>query len=259
VNVFLTGASSGIGEALAALYAGRGARLGLFARRKDALDTVAAPFGPTRAATYVGDVRDARALQDAASDFISRFGVPDIVIANAGVSVGTLTLYPEDNEVARAILETNVLGMLHTFQPFLPKMIAARHGTLVGIASIAGFRGLPGAEAYCASKAAVISYLESLRVELAATGLAVVTICPGYVATPMTAGNPYPMPFLLRAEKAARLIAGAIDRRRRFYVLPWQMAWLGRMFRALARPLYDRLFAHAEQKPRAGAAKAETR
>jgi len=259
VNVFLTGASSGIGAALAARYAARGARLGLFARRKDALAAVAAQLGPARAATYVGDVRDASALRDAAGDFISRFGVPDIVIANAGISVGTLTLHPEDNEVARATLETNVLGMLHTFQPFLPAMIAAKHGTLVGIASVAGFRGLPGAGAYCASKAAAISYLESLRVELAGTGVSVVTICPGYVATPMTAGNPYPMPFLLRAETAARLITRAIDRRRRFYVLPRRMAWLGRLFRGLPRPLYDSVFARAKHKPRAGTTKSEAR
>lgn len=259
MNVFLTGASSGIGAALAERYAARGARLGLFARREHALAAVAARLGPARAATYAGDVRDARALRDAARDFIARFGVPDVVIANAGISVGTLTRHVEDNEVARGVLETNVLGMLHTFQPFLPALVAAGHGTLVGIASVAGFRGLPGAEAYCASKAAAISYLESLRVELASTGVAVVTICPGYVATAMTERNPYPMPFLLSAERAAWLIIRAIDRRRRFYVLPWQMLWLGRLFRALPRPLYDRVFARAKHKPRAGSAETEVR
>ena len=123
-------------------------------------------------------------------------------------------------------------------------------GTLAGIASLAGFRGLPGSGAYSASKAAAIGYLESLRVELRGSGIAVVTICPGYIATPMTAGNPYPMPFLMRPDAAARDIARAIARRSRFHMLPWPMAIVGRVFRALPRPLYDRMFEHAPVKPR---------
>jgi short-subunit dehydrogenase len=126
----------------------------------------------------------------------------------------------------------------------------ARKGVLAGVASVAGFRGLPGSGAYSASKAAAITYLESLRVELAGTGVAVVTICPGYIATPMTEANPYPMPFLLSADKAARLMIRAIDRRKRFQVLPWQMALVGRGLRLLPRPLYDALFARAPRKPR---------
>jgi len=251
VNVFLTGASSGIGAALARYYATRGARLGLFARRAEALALLAQSLGPASTATYAGDVRDAGALRDSAADFIARFGAPDIVIAGAGISVGTLTDKVEDNETFRAVLDTNVLGMVHTFQPFLQPMRAAGRGTLAGISSVAGFRGLAGAGAYCASKAAAINYLESLRVELHGSGVAVVTICPGYIATPMTEGNPYPMPFLISAEKAARLIGRAIDRKRRFCVLPWQMALLGRLFAALPRPLYDRLFAGRPHKPRA--------
>jgi short-subunit dehydrogenase len=143
-----------------------------------------------------------------------------------------------------------VLGIVNTFHPFLASMRAARGGTLVGVASIAGFRGLPGSGAYSASKAAAIGYLESLRVELRASGIAVVTICPGYVATPMTHDNPYRMPFLLQPDVAARRIARAIARRRRFYVLPWPMAIVGRIFRVLPRPLYDRMFEHAPVKPR---------
>ena len=251
VNVFLTGASSGIGAALARYYATRGARLGLLARRADALAALAQSLGSASTATYAGDVRDAGALRDAAADFIMRFGAPDVVIASAGISIGTLTDQVEDNETFRAVLDTNVLGMVHTFQPFLAAMRAARRGTLAGIASVAGFRGLPGAGAYCASKAAAINYLESLRVELHGSGVAVVTICPGYIATPMTEGNPYPMPFLISAEEAAGLIARAIDRKRRFCVLPWQVAWLGRLFRMLPRPVYDSLFAGRPHKPRA--------
>jgi short-subunit dehydrogenase len=143
-----------------------------------------------------------------------------------------------------------VLGMLHTFQPFISGLIAVRRGTLVGIASVAGFRGLPGSEAYSASKAAAISYLESLRVELSRTGVCVVTICPGYIATPMTAKNPYSMPFLITAERAAKLIARAVERQRRFYVLPWQMAFLGTLLRLLPRRLYDDMLARAPRKPR---------
>ena len=252
MNVFITGASAGIGEALARHYASRGATLGLFARRGEALAAMAAALAPATCATYIGDVRDADALRRAAADFIRRFGATDIVIGNAGVSVGTLTQYGEDAAVFRTVLDTNVLGLVHTFQPFLDEMLAAHRGTLVGIASVAGFRGLPGAGAYSASKAGAIAYLESLRVEMTGTGVKVVTICPGYIATAMTAKNPYRMPFLLPVDKAAELIAAAIARGSRFYVLPWQMAMLGRIFRMLPRPLYDAVFARAKRKPRAG-------
>jgi len=211
---------------------------------------VAGGLSPGRVAIYDGDVRDADALARAAADFLARFGAPDIVIANAGVSRGTLTEHAEDLPAFRAVFDTNVLGIVHTFQPFVASMRAARRGTLVGIASVAGFRGLPGAGAYSASKAAAISYLESLRLELVGSGVAVVTICPGYVATPMTAKNPYRMPFLTGPDKAARLIARAIGRRKRFYVLPWPMALVGRVLRLLPRPLYDAAFARAPRKPR---------
>jgi NAD(P)-dependent dehydrogenase (short-subunit alcohol dehydrogenase family) len=251
VNVFLTGASSGIGAALAKVYAARGAVLGLFARRAGPPADLASMLDGSRHAWYAGDVRDPMALRAAADDFVARFGVPDIVIANAGISVGTSTEYAADIAPFRAVLDTNVLGVLHTFQPFVAPMRAAGRGKLVGIASVAGFRGLPGAGAYSASKAAAISYLESLRVELDESGVEVITICPGFVATPMTADNPYRMPFLLTADAAARSIAGAIDHGRRFYVLPWQMAWLGCLLRLLPRPVYDKLLARRPRKPRA--------
>jgi NAD(P)-dependent dehydrogenase (short-subunit alcohol dehydrogenase family) len=203
-----------------------------------------------RTVAYVGDVRDAASLERAAADYLARFGAPDVVIANAGVSRGTLTEHAEDAVAFREVMDINVLGMVHTFAPFIAAMRAARRGALAGIASVAGFRGLPGAGAYSASKAAAITYLESLRLELAGSGIAVVTICPGYIATSMTEGNPYPMPFLMKAERAASLIARAIARRRRFYVLPWQMALVGRVLKVLPRPLYDFAFAHAPRKPR---------
>lgn len=250
MKVFLTGASSGIGEALARYYANNGATLGLFARRDAELTRVAVALAPATVVTYAGDVRDAATLARAGADFIARFGVPDIVIGNAGISRGVLTSVPGDSPAFRAVFDTNVLGLVQTFQPFLAAMTGARHGALVGVASVAGFRGLPGSGAYSASKSAVITYLESLRVELHGSGVSVVTICPGFVATPMTAHNPYAMPFLLAPDKAARLIARAIKRRRRFYVLPWQMAWVGRLLKLLPRPLYDFAFAHAGRKPR---------
>lgn len=250
MNVFVTGATSGIGAALARGYAAEGAQLGLFARHPDALAAIAATLAPATPAVYVGDVRDAGALRAAAADFTAHHGAADIVIANAGISRGTLTEYVEDNAAFRAIVETNLFGMLHTFQAFLPPMRGTRKGKLVGIASVAGFRGLPGAGAYSASKAAAINYLESLRVELVGSGVEVITICPGYVATAMTAENPYPMPFLISAERAAALIMRAIAAGRRFYILRWPMRWLGRLFWVLPRPLFDRVLADAQRKPR---------
>ena len=249
-NVFITGASSGIGAALARQYAARGATVGLFARRAVLLDALAATLPAGRAAAYAGDVRDAAALAHAGADFIARFGAPDVVIANAGISRGALTEHGEDLPAFRAVFDTNVVGLVHTFQPFLAAMNAAGQGALVGIASIAGFRGLPGSGAYSASKAAAIVYLESLRVEQLGTGVAILTVCPGYIATPMTEQNPYPMPFLLVADEAARRIVRAIDRRKRFHVLPWQMAIVGRVLRLLPCPVYDALFARAPRKPR---------
>ena len=231
-------------------YAAQGATVGLYARRADELTRIAAALAPDRVATYAGDVRDAASVAEAANAFIARFGAPDVVVANAGVSRGTATDYADDLATFRDVLDTNVVGLLNTFQPFVAPMRAARHGTLVGVASIAGFRGLPGSGAYSASKAAAIAYLESLRVELRGSGVSVVTVCPGYVDTPMTTGNPYPMPFLMQPDAAARSIVRAVARRKRFHVLPWPMALFGRMFRALPRPLYDRMFANAPRKPR---------
>ena len=248
-RVIITGASSGIGTALARHYAQRGAVLGLVARREAVLAQLAARF-PSSTLIYPADVRDAAALQAAAADFIARHGCPDIVIANAGVSIGTLTEFVADTLAFQDVIDINVVGMVKTFQPFLAAMRAAGRGALVGIASVAGYRGLPGAGAYSASKAAAISYLESLRLELAPSGIKVITICPGYVATPMTAQNPYPTPFLLSADAAARKIAALIESGRGFAVIPWQMAIVARILRTLPNWLYDRLFGNAPRKPR---------
>jgi short-subunit dehydrogenase len=248
LKVIISGASAGLGSALARHYAERGATLGLIARRADLLESLAAEMAEVF--TYVADVRDASALRNAAEDFIVRHGCPDIVIANAGISHGTLTECAEDKEVFEGILATNVVGMVNLFQPFVSAMRAAERGSLVGIASVAGYRGLPGSGAYSASKAAVISYLESLRVELHGSGVSVITICPGYVITPMTADNPFPMPFILTADDTAQKIACIIERKKSFAVIPWQMAIVARVLRLLPNFLYDALFANAPRKPR---------
>lgn len=251
MRVFITGASSGLGRALARHYASRGATLGLVARNASALDLLVSELG-TACRVYGLDVRDDAALGAAASDFIVRFGVPNIVIANAGISIGTDPERPEDLSVFRDIVDTNVTGMANTFQPFIASLREAGKGTLVGIASVAGYRGIPGAGAYSASKAAVIAYLESLRVELHASGVRVTTICPGYVATPMTERNPYRMPFMLTADAAAGRIARVIRRSRSYAVIPWQMAIVARVLRILPNSIYDRLFAKAPRKRRRG-------
>ncbi len=248
-SVVISGASSGIGLALARYYLERGATVAVFARRGELLQTLAAEF-PDKVYCYTLDVRDAVAIREAATDFMARVGVPDIVIANAGVSRGTLTEYAEDIEVFQQVMDINVLGMAKTFQPFLQAMRAAKSGTLVGIASVAGFRGLPGSEAYSASKAAAISYLESLRVELRSNGVKVVTICPGYIKTPMTEVNTYAMPFILELDEAVRRMARVIERGNSFAVIPWQMGLVGWLLKRLPNWLYDRAFSKAPRKSR---------
>ena len=248
-RVFLTGASSGLGLALAQHYADSGAQVGVLARRVDRLTVFAEGYGG-RVLPLQADVTEPAALQSAAQRFIDHFGQPDIVIANAGVSVGTLTEAPEDLSVFEQVLRINVLGMVASFQPFVADMRARRSGRLVGIASVAGVRGLPGAGAYSASKAAVIAYLESLRVELHGSGVKVITVAPGYIETPMTAINPYPMPFILPAAEAATRIARAVERAPAFTVVPWQMGLVARAMRLVPPALHDRLFARAGRKPR---------
>lgn len=251
-RVFITGASTGIGEALARHYAcvaGADSAIGLFARRRDLLEKLAASL-PGRSAIYASDIADTAAVAAAAQDFIARFGAPDLVIANAGISVGTRGEELQDIEKLRRVLEVNVTGLAATLAAFAPAMRAAGEGTLCGIASVAGFRGLPGAGAYSGSKAAAITWLEALRTELAGSGVSVVTVCPGYIDTPMTQVNKYRMPFLISADDAAKRFARAIAAKRRLAVIPWQMAIVSTLLRAMPGWLYDRLAARAPRKPR---------
>lgn len=249
LRVFISGATSGIGFELARHYLNHGATVGLLARRHERLRFFVENW-PDSARTYAVDVRDLKGIQSAARDFMSRYGCPDIVIANAGISIGNLTEFSEDIDSVQDVFDTNVIGLIKTFQPYLPEMKRISKGKLVGIASIAGFRGLPGAGAYSASKSAVISYLESLRTELYGSGIDVITVCPGYVDTPMTEHNPYPMPFLIPADKAAENIARAISNGRLFYIFPWQMMIVGKIMRMLPVRLHAFLFSRAPHKPR---------
>ena len=250
-TVFITGASSGIGLALARKYAQQGATLGLLGRRADVLEQVRASLDNTeRHTTYAVDVCIESDLHAAARDFITQHGAPDIVIAAAGISTGTWTEHYEDLAQIRRIFETNVLAMASTFHPFIAPMKARGQGTLVGIASVAGIRGLAGSEAYCASKAAVINYCESLRGELRKTGVSVLTISPGYVATPLTAQNPYQMPFLLQPDEFATRAVHTIARKTSYAVIPWQMAVVAKLMRMLPNAWFDALFANKKHKPR---------
>lgn len=249
LKVFITGASSGIGLALAAEYARRGAILGLVARRADALSAFQQAHPDATVSIYPADVRDAETLDDAAQQFIGQYGCPDVVIANAGVSRGAVTGHG-DLRAFREVMDINYYGMIATFEPFAAAMIAARTGTLVGVASVAGVRGLPGSGAYSASKAAALRYLESLRVEMRPHGVAVVTIAPGYIRTPMTEHNPYRMPFLMDADRFAAKVADAVARKVSFAVFPWQMRVVAMLLHAAPRWLYDRAFERAPRKPR---------
>lgn len=250
--VFITGASSGIGQALAARFYRAGYRLALVARRTPEVQgwIVSQGIDTQRAAVYAADVRDVDAIVAAGCACIAAQGVPDVVIANAGISVGMDSAEYADLDVMRATFETNNLGLAATFHPFIKAMAARRSGTLVGIASVAGIRGLPGHGAYSASKAAVIAYCESLRGELRPSGVKVVTIGPGYIDTPLTRGNPYSMPFLLSADTFADRAYAAIAAGVSYRVIPWQMGVVAKLMRVLPNSLYDRLLAGRARKPR---------
>lgn len=252
--LFITGASSGIGQAMALAWARNGGRLAMVARREADLRAWCDAQGlePARAAVYAANVRDLPALVAAGEACIAAQGLPDVVIANAGISVGVDTAVRADLDVFRATLETNLLGMAATFQPFIGRMCERRRGTLAGVASVAGIRGLPGHGAYCASKAGVISYCESLRGECRPYGVRVCTLVPGYIDTPLTRGNRYGMPFLMAADAFARRALGAIESGDAYRVIPWQMGVVAHLLRLLPVPLYDRVMAGRPRKRRAG-------
>ncbi|MEO7338870.1 MAG: SDR family oxidoreductase [Caldimonas sp.] len=250
--VFITGASSGLGQALAARFHEAGYRLALVARRGAEVEAWAraSGFEPATYEVYVADVRQVEAITGAGRACIDRQGLPDVVIANAGISVGMDTAVHADLEVLRATYETNNIGMAATFQPFVAPMTERGAGTFVGVASVAGVRGLPGHGAYCSSKAAVVSYCESLRGELRPSGVRVVTIAPGYINTPLTQRNRYGMPFLMEADAFADRAYEAIVAGASYRVIPWQMAVVALLLRALPNALFDRAVARRPRKRR---------
>ena len=250
--VFITGASSGIGQALAERFLRRGYRLARVARRAAPVEQwlQALPLPAKDCAAYGADVRDTASIAAAAQACIEAQGLPDVVIANAGISVGMDTAVAADLEVMRSTYETNVLGVAATFQRFVEPMRQRGSGRLVGVASVAGIRGLPGHGAYCSSKAAVVSYCESLRGELHGSGVKVVTLVPGYIDTPLTRDNRYPMPFLMPADRFAERAFDAVQRGASYRVIPWQMGWVAKLLRLMPNPLFDRLLAGRPRKQR---------
>jgi short-subunit dehydrogenase len=250
--VFITGASSGIGQALASRFYRAGFRLALVARRTEQTEAWAKTqgFDSARYTVYAADVRDIAAITGAGRSCIASQGLPDVVIASAGISIGMDTAEFGDLEVMRATYETNNLGMAATFQPFIAGMCIRRTGTLVGVSSVAGIRGLPGHGAYCSSKAGVIAYCESLRGELRPSGVKVVIIGPGYIDTPLTRENPYGMPFLMQADDFADQAYTAIERGTSYRVIPWQMGVVAKLMRMLPNAVFDKVVSGRGRKPR---------
>ncbi len=249
---FITGASSGIGQALALRYQQAGFRLALVARRSEAIEAWAGELGlaPDSYAVYAADVADTDSIVAAAQACIARQGLPDVVIANAGISIGIDSAQREDIDAMAQVFATNNIGLAASFQPFIQAMRERGSGRLVGIASVAGIRGLPGHAAYCASKAAVISYCEALRGELRGTGVQVITIAPGYVDTPLTRKNRYPMPFLMSASTFANQAFKTIRAGDSYRVIPWQMGLVSKLMRLIPNTLWDRILARQPRKHR---------
>lgn len=250
--VFITGASSGIGQALAGRFYEDGWSVALVARRAGEIERWAREraLDPLRYAIYAADVSSIDSIVAAGVACMAAQGLPDVVIANAGISAGVDTAVRGDIDVLARTFAINTVGVAATFHPFITPMRARGSGRLVGIASVAGMRGLPGHGAYCASKAAVISYCESLRGEMRGSGVQVLTISPGYVDTPLTRRNRYGMPFLLSATQFAERASRAIEAGARYRVIPWQMGVVAFVLRALPNWLFDRLLVGRPRKQR---------
>ena len=250
--VFITGASSGIGQALALRFYRAGFRLALVARRASEIKTWAEAQGISANSyeIYSANVAVTDSIVAAGKDCIAQQGVPDVVVANAGISVGMDTGVRDDIDVMARTFATNNIGMAATFHPFVDAMVQRGSGTLVGIGSVAGIRGLPGHGAYCASKAAVISYCESLRGEMRPHGVRVVTLSPGYIDTPLTRKNRYSMPFLMQADDFADRAFRSITAGTSYRVIPWQMGVVAKLLRLVPNPLFDKLLAGRPRKRR---------
>ena len=253
LNAVMTGECVVMSQALEREIIVQGAAVALVGLHVPTLEALAA-LAPERCAVYTPDVADSTAMQSMASHWLSRMGTPDLVIANAGVAGGFDTAQADDLAVLRRMLEINLLGAATTFQPFVSPMRAQRRGALVGVASIAGWRGMPGNGAYCASKGGLIRYLESLRAELRGDSIVVSTVSPGYLRTALTAGNRFAMPGLMEPEAAARAMLDAVARGCTHIVLPARIGWLARLLNLLPDGLHDRLLLGQPRKPRVGEA-----
>jgi len=241
-HILITGASSGLGAALALHYAAVGVRLSLHGRHAQRLSAVAAQarLRGAETATHVGDVADEQDMRDWIHSQDDAAAI-DLIIANAGISWGTA------QGVEREIFATNVTGVFNTIQPLLPRLIQRKRGQIAIISSLAGFRGFSGAAAYCASKAAVRVYGEGLRAELAPHHVDVNVVCPGFVETPMTDVNPFPMPLMMSPECAAQIICAGLEANRARIAFPRRMYVMVRVLAALPQAVMDRI---AQRMPR---------
>ncbi len=244
--VIITGASTGIGAALAVEYGRRGWGVGLVARRAELLVDVAAQVRTAggRAAHAAADVTDRGALGAAVAQLEAELGPCDLLVANAGIG-GPTPAHKVPIEAIEQILDLNVRGVLYAIGAVLPGMVVRKSGHIAAVSSVAGFRGLPGTGAYSASKACVTTLLESFRIDLKRRGVAVTSINPGFIETPLTAVNKFPMPFLMKADRAARLIADGLQRCPAELTFPWQMKVLMHLARLLPNWLYDAIILRA--------------
>jgi short-subunit dehydrogenase len=242
MKVFITGASSGLGEGLARHYARAGATIGLCARREALLEELARTVetAGARAVIHAVDVSDTAQMQEAAASFATASGGIDLVIANAGIGIPSETLAGKSEPIAR-LMRVNVIGVTNTIVPFVPLMVQQGSGTLVAVSSVAGHRGLPGRTAYSASKAAVITFMDALRLDLHGTNVHAMTLCPGFVHTPLTASLPGKLPFVITRDEAVKLMTGAIDRRAKTFTFPWQMRIMSALMKRAPEAILRRM------------------
>ncbi len=240
-RIFLTGASSGIGEALALEMARRGATLGLVARREELLRDLAARCESAggKARVFTCDVVDPDAVQTAADDFRSEFGHIDIMIANAGIGGNDTLTRAYDPASVKKLIDINLLGAVNSIHAVVPQMIEYGSGQIVAISSLAGFRGLPKSAAYSASKAGMTAFFESVRLDHADKGISVTIIQPGFIKTPLTSGRSNKMPFIMELEEAIPYFISAIENKKKFAAFPWSLAWLVRLGRIMPAWVYD--------------------
>ncbi len=241
--VFLTGASSGIGKALALEIANRGATLGLLARRAELLQEISDKIEQNGglARNFTVDITDAKAVAEAAQSLRNEFGKIDVLIANAGIAGNDKETRILDAEAVTKVINTNLIGAVNSVAVVLPQMLERESGQLVAISSLAGFRGLPKSAAYCASKAGMTAFFESVRLDVQHKGVSVTIIQPGFIKTPLTSGREAQMPFLMELEDSIPHFLNAIEKRKKFAAFPWQLAAVVRAGKFSPASLYDKI------------------